>query len=185
MRRAQQLLVEHFATNAATFRAVSGLSQTREGYLAGVKTMADVIEQVLAEHPARPAQLRTDAISRYIAGAAYGLIDAWLTEEIALSEEQLVEHLVALLPPWFSGHEVSGVVAEIGPVVTELAVGDHVVGCLVQSCGKCEPCLTVRTYQCMRPEETLREADAAPGVTAGGIGAERDQRRSSRSPRST
>ncbi|MFD1714799.1 zinc-binding dehydrogenase [Amnibacterium flavum] len=69
--------------------------------------------------------------------------------------------------PMLLGHEVAGVVTAIGPGVTEFAVGDHVVGCLVQSCGKCEACLTGRTFQCEHPEETLRHADDAPRVTAG------------------
>ncbi|MGX6447459.1 zinc-binding dehydrogenase [Patulibacter sp. S7RM1-6] len=68
--------------------------------------------------------------------------------------------------PMLLGHEVSGIVAAVGPAVTELAVGDHVVGCLVQSCGKCEPCLTGRTFQCEHPEETLRHDDLPPRVTA-------------------
>jgi S-(hydroxymethyl)glutathione dehydrogenase/alcohol dehydrogenase len=70
--------------------------------------------------------------------------------------------------PFLAGHEVSGVVAAIGPDVTEFAVGDHVVGCLVQSCGKCEACLTGRTFQCEHPEETLRHPGQAPRITAGG-----------------
>ncbi|GAA2228142.1 Zn-dependent alcohol dehydrogenase [Herbiconiux moechotypicola] len=70
--------------------------------------------------------------------------------------------------PMLLGHEVAGVVAAVGPGVTEFAVGDHVVGCLVQSCGKCEACLTGRTFQCEHPEETLRHATDAPRVTAGG-----------------
>jgi S-(hydroxymethyl)glutathione dehydrogenase/alcohol dehydrogenase len=61
--------------------------------------------------------------------------------------------------PMLLGHEVAGVVAAVGPGVTELAVGDHVVGCLVQSCGKCEACLTGRTFQCEHPEATLRVGD--------------------------
>ncbi len=45
-------------------------------------------------------------------------------------------------PPMVLGHEVAGVVSAVGPDVTEFAPGDHVVGCLVQSCGHCEACLT-------------------------------------------
>lgn len=71
-------------------------------------------------------------------------------------------------PPMLLGHEAAGVVVAVGPGVTELAVGDHVVGCLVQSCGSCEACLTGRTFQCEHPEKTLRAAGEAPRVTAGG-----------------
>jgi S-(hydroxymethyl)glutathione dehydrogenase/alcohol dehydrogenase len=68
-------------------------------------------------------------------------------------------------PPMVLGHEVAGVVSAIGPDVTELAIGDHVVGCLVQSCGHCEACLTGRTFQCLHPEETLRTAADSPRIT--------------------
>ncbi|MDI3408036.1 NAD(P)-dependent alcohol dehydrogenase [Streptomyces cavernicola] len=44
--------------------------------------------------------------------------------------------------PMVPGHEIAGVVAEVGPGVTKHAVGDHVgVGCFVDSCRECEYCL--------------------------------------------
>ena len=70
--------------------------------------------------------------------------------------------------PMLLGHEVAGVVAAVGPDVTEFAVGDHVVGCLVQACGKCKACLSGRTFQCLHPEETLRHEGQAPRVTSDG-----------------
>ena len=43
--------------------------------------------------------------------------------------------------PLVPGHEIAGVVAEVGDEVTKFSVGDHVgVGCMVNSCGKCVPC---------------------------------------------
>ena len=39
--------------------------------------------------------------------------------------------------PAVFGHEISGIVAEIGPEVTQFRAGDHVVGSLAQSCGSC------------------------------------------------
>jgi uncharacterized zinc-type alcohol dehydrogenase-like protein len=43
--------------------------------------------------------------------------------------------------PIVVGHEIAGVVAEVGPEVTKFAVGDRVgVGCMVDSCGKCTYC---------------------------------------------
>jgi uncharacterized zinc-type alcohol dehydrogenase-like protein len=39
------------------------------------------------------------------------------------------------------GHEIAGVVSEVGPGVTKFAVGDRVgVGCMVDSCRECENC---------------------------------------------
>src|SRR6476619_4854892 len=58
--------------------------------------------------------------------------------------------------PAVFGHEVSGIVAEVGPDVTQFRVSEHVVGSLAQSCGSCARCQTGRSYQCQHPEATLR-----------------------------
>ncbi|GAF20525.1 alcohol dehydrogenase [Bacillus sp. JCM 19047] len=43
--------------------------------------------------------------------------------------------------PLVPGHEIAGVVADIGDDVTSFKVGDRVgVGCMVDSCGKCTSC---------------------------------------------
>ncbi len=43
--------------------------------------------------------------------------------------------------PMVPGHEIAGVVSEVGPGVTKFAVGDRVgVGCMVDSCRECENC---------------------------------------------
>lgn len=72
--------------------------------------------------------------------------------------------------PAVLGHEVAGIVAEVGPDVTQFRVGDHVVGSLVQSCGMCARCLSGRPFQCQRPGSTLRRPTDAPRLTRNGIG---------------
>ena len=43
--------------------------------------------------------------------------------------------------PLVPGHEIAGVVTEVGPQVTKFAVGDRVgVGCMVDSCRECDNC---------------------------------------------
>lgn len=43
--------------------------------------------------------------------------------------------------PMVPGHEIAGIVTEVGAAVTKFTVGDRVgVGCFVDSCGQCEPC---------------------------------------------
>jgi S-(hydroxymethyl)glutathione dehydrogenase/alcohol dehydrogenase len=49
--------------------------------------------------------------------------------------------------PVVLGHEAAGVVAEVGPGVTEMAPGDTVVLTMAPSCGRC--------YWCARDERTL------------------------------
>src|SRR6476620_1205900 len=72
--------------------------------------------------------------------------------------------------PSVLGHEVAGIVAEVGPDVAQLRVGDHVVGSLAQSCGVCARCLSGRPFQCARPESTLRRASDAPRLSRNGVG---------------
>ena len=72
--------------------------------------------------------------------------------------------------PSVLGHEVAGIVAEVGPDVTQVHAGDHVVGSLAQSCGGCARCLSGRPFQCQHPESTLRRPDDAPRLSRNGIG---------------
>lgn len=59
--------------------------------------------------------------------------------------------------PVLGGHEGAGVVTEVGPEVTELDVGDHVVMSFLPSCGKCRMCVSGRSNMC----------DLGAGVLAG------------------
>ncbi|MEU3406282.1 NAD(P)-dependent alcohol dehydrogenase [Streptomyces sp. NPDC006670] len=53
--------------------------------------------------------------------------------------------------PMVPGHEIAGVVAEVGAGVTKYAVGDRVgVGCFVDSCRECEYCLAGQEQHCVR-----------------------------------
>ena len=56
-------------------------------------------------------------------------------------------HLVASLPA-ILGHEGSGVVAQVGPGVTSLKPGDHVIPIWRLSCGTCEYCSGARPALC-------------------------------------
>ncbi|WLW52610.1 NAD(P)-dependent alcohol dehydrogenase [Streptomyces sp. YU58] len=52
--------------------------------------------------------------------------------------------------PMVPGHEIAGIVSEVGPGVTKYQVGDRVgVGCLVDSCRECENCLAGREQFCL------------------------------------
>src|SRR5262249_44410537 len=52
--------------------------------------------------------------------------------------------------PLVLGHEGSGVVSEVGPGVTRVRVGDHVVFCWAPPCGSCPLCLAGRPVLCDR-----------------------------------
>ena len=67
--------------------------------------------------------------------------------------------------PHIPGHEMAGVVAEVGPAVTGWAAGDRVTVPFVCGCGVCEHCLAGNAQVC--PQQTQ------PGFTGHGSFAER------------
>jgi S-(hydroxymethyl)glutathione dehydrogenase/alcohol dehydrogenase len=52
--------------------------------------------------------------------------------------------------PIVGGHEGAGIVEEVGPGVTHLSVGDHIVTPFIPACGKCRYCATGRQALCDR-----------------------------------
>ncbi|MFC8047423.1 NAD(P)-dependent alcohol dehydrogenase [Nocardia sp. NPDC057353] len=76
--------------------------------------------------------------------------------------------------PCVPGHEIAGIVAAVGSAVTRHAVGDRVgVGCMVDSCGRCAPCLDGNEQYCERGavmtyNTPVDEAVQPGGVTLGG-----------------
>ena len=70
--------------------------------------------------------------------------------------------------PAVLGHEIAGVVMAVGPEVSGLKVGDHVVGCLVQSCGHCDRCLAGDLESCRNPFEVMRGLDDPPRLSKDG-----------------
>lgn len=51
-------------------------------------------------------------------------------------------------PPVVAGHEAAGTVTDVGPGVTRVRPGDHVVVSLLRTCGACIPCLGGAAYLC-------------------------------------
>jgi len=68
--------------------------------------------------------------------------------------------------PMVPGHEIAGIVAQVGSGVEQLSPGDRVgVGCLVDSCGECEYCQAGEEQFCTKgavPTYNGREYDGEP-----------------------
>jgi S-(hydroxymethyl)glutathione dehydrogenase/alcohol dehydrogenase len=72
--------------------------------------------------------------------------------------------------PTILGHEVAGVVEAIGPDVSSVGVGDHVLGCAGGGCHECAYCVIGRLIICINrnhdrspvEEQRLRLADGTP-----------------------
>jgi S-(hydroxymethyl)glutathione dehydrogenase/alcohol dehydrogenase len=67
--------------------------------------------------------------------------------------------------PQLLGHEAAGVVEAVGPAVQSIAVGDHVVTCLLAGCGSCAPCHRGQPGQCRNPDAIRRSAGDPPRLT--------------------
>ena len=60
----------------------------------------------------------------------------------------LYPHPLLVVP----GHEAAGIVEAVGPDVTYVKPGDHVITCLAVFCGSCESCLSGKPGICVNPE---------------------------------
>ena len=67
--------------------------------------------------------------------------------------------------PFVPGHEGAGEVVEVGPGVTEVGVGDHVIVAWMPPCGRCRYCLGSQPELCM---EVTISAGFAPRFTVDG-----------------
>jgi alcohol dehydrogenase (NADP+) len=76
--------------------------------------------------------------------------------------------------PMVPGHEIAGVVTDIGPGVGTLSVGDRVgVGCMVDSCGVCEYCQAGEEQFCTKGNvQTYNALDYNGQPTYGGYSRE-------------
>ncbi|RKS10381.1 putative zinc-type alcohol dehydrogenase-like protein [Nocardiopsis sp. Huas11] len=91
--------------------------------------------------PAAKAPLERTTIERRPVGEFDVLIDIKYAGICHSDIHQVQEGWGEAIFPMVPGHEIAGVVAEVGPGVTRHAVGDRVgVGCFVDSCRECGPC---------------------------------------------
>lgn len=67
--------------------------------------------------------------------------------------------------PVVLGHEGAGIVQEVGPGVTNVAVGDHVVCALTPSCGECGMCKENKPYLCADMGRVLWKGCLLDGTT--------------------
>lgn len=71
--------------------------------------------------------------------------------------------------PCVPGHEIAGIVAAVGPEVTKHRVGDRVgVGCMVDSCGVCGPCLANEEQYCDNGATMTYDTEVDSSIQPGG-----------------
>lgn len=101
--------------------------------------------------PAPKAPLERITVPRRPVGAHDVLIDIKFAGICHSDIHQVTDGWGEGIYPMVPGHEIAGVVAEVGSGVTKFAVGDRVgVGCFVDSCRECEQCLAGQEQYCAK-----------------------------------
>ncbi|GAA3667540.1 NAD(P)-dependent alcohol dehydrogenase [Lentzea roselyniae] len=120
--------------------------------------------------PAPKAPLERTTIERRAVGAHDVLIDIEFAGICHSDIHQVNEGWGQGIFPMVPGHEIAGVVAEVGSEVTRYAVGDRVgVGCMVDSCRECDNCLRGLEQYCTSGSTmTYNGIDRHGDVTYGG-----------------
>ncbi len=113
-----------------------------------VKTRAAVLSSMGAPRPyARSRPLVIDQVTLDPPGRDEVLI-AVRAAGLCHSDLSVIDGNRPRPLPMVLGHECAGIVEALGPGVTDLRVGDHVVAAFVPSCRNCEPCGRGRPALC-------------------------------------
>jgi Zn-dependent alcohol dehydrogenase len=121
---------------------------TRAAVLTTVGAPLEVLNDVEVDEPG-PGEVR-------IAVAASGICHSDLSAQ---------NGDVAFRLPVVLGHEGSGVVEAVGPDVTRVRPGDHVVVSWVPACGRCFHCLRNEQYLCDAAQQAMLSGGMPDGTT--------------------
>jgi len=134
-------------------RARSGAEPTNDtrliGHLAGtvsdpeegnVKTRAAILEEVGQDWEVKELELDEPKTGE--------VLIKWVAAGLCHSDEHLRHGDIIPRFPIVGGHEGAGIIEKVGPGVTRLKEGDHVVTSFLPSCGSCHWCSTGRSNLC-------------------------------------
>lgn len=103
MRASFEVLVNHYIVHLPFYRSVLALHLSREVHTNAVRSMAADIEPGIVDHPNLPSGVRPHLAASLIASTVVGFLDEWMEEDFEASAEELVDHLMVLLPQWYVG----------------------------------------------------------------------------------
>ncbi|MBS1369221.1 MAG: NAD(P)-dependent alcohol dehydrogenase [Lentisphaeria bacterium] len=99
----------------------------------------------------KDGRLQPYEFTRHAVGDNDILIDIWYSGICHSDLHQARSDWGESLYPMVPGHEIAGVVTQVGKNVTKFKVGDRAgVGCMVNSCGECEYCKRGEEQYCAK-----------------------------------
>ncbi|MCU1477594.1 MAG: hypothetical protein JWQ64_2287 [Subtercola sp.] len=102
-----EVLVAHYIEHLPFYRSVLALHLSREVHTNAVRSMAADIEPGIRDHPNLPEGVRPHLVASLIASTVIGFLDEWMEEDFTATGEELVDHLMILLPSWYVGSKPS------------------------------------------------------------------------------
>jgi S-(hydroxymethyl)glutathione dehydrogenase / alcohol dehydrogenase len=129
------------------------------------------VKAAVAHKPGAPLTIETVELEGPRAGEALVEIKATgicHTDEFTLSGADPEGLFPAIL-----GHEGAGVVVDVGPGVTSLRKGDHVIPLYVPECRQCDYCISEKTNLCQAIRVTQGQGVMPDGTSRFSIGGER------------
>lgn len=105
-----------------------------------VRTRAVVLDENSTEFEIRELELDEPGVGEVLV--------RYVASGLCHSDLHSLDRSITPRLPMVMGHEGSGVVERVGPGVTRLSPGDHVVCSFVPSCGTCRYCATGRSALC-------------------------------------
>jgi len=93
-------LVAHMMENFPLYAGVLALPLTRSAYDQIVDAYATQMLTSVLSADSVPIDVNAELVTTYVAGGALTLISAWMRGQLDVSDDDLVNQLVALLPVW-------------------------------------------------------------------------------------
>ncbi len=93
-------LVAHLLENYQLYSTVLELPLTRGVFEQSVGVLADRLTGTVIEAGHVPSGVKPDLVATYVAGGVMTLLSSWIRGETDVSDDELVDQLVGLLPPW-------------------------------------------------------------------------------------
>lgn len=102
-RSTQRAIVDHAEKHRALYLAAFRLSAKGQLYVEILEAVTAITKRSMTRAVAIPDGVRTDLLAPYLATATVGMLTSWLSGHIDASKEEVVDHLVMLMPRWLSG----------------------------------------------------------------------------------